>query len=258
MKIKIFVIIFLLVNCTFGQNKVEYNEIIPKYISAIWEKNETSDNQEFDVIELEEIKLFFAEIRKKQNNITSDIFLKKPTNNTLVAHYLSVKLQWNAFNGPHVGLRKLAPKKVIKNSIKKLPTKNELLAFYYSTIFIDVLNKRKPMDLAETNIDLENLNLDDDTEKAILFLTAMRHVGNQVTSYSTHRFPDNCSRAKKYVENMPKFNGKAFYLFELPEFNDFKIEIDKRYPKSSFKKRYIPEFKNAKSAYGKCITEEKN
>ena len=114
------------------------------------------------------------------------------------------------------------------------------------------------MDLAETNIDLENMNLESDTEKAILFLTAMRHVGNQITSYSEHRFPNNCFKAKEYVENMPKFNGKVFYLFELPQFDDFNIEIDKRYPKSSFKKRYIPEFKNAKSSYEKCIAEEKN
>jgi len=259
MKITILTILFLSINSIFGQNKkVEYNEIIPKYIIAVWENNGTSNNSEFKATELNQIKNFFIELSKRQNNITSIEFLKKPTDNTLVAHYLNTKLKWNSFNGPHVGLKKLSTKKVVKNSIKELPIRNELLAFYYSSIFIDVLNKQKPMNLAETNIDLENLNLDNDSEKAILFLTAMRHVGNQITSYSTTRFPNNCFRAKEYVENMPKFNGKEFYEFDLPKFEDFEIKVDKRKPKMSFKKRYIPEFENAKSGYEKCLAEEKN
>ncbi|MCF7567273.1 hypothetical protein L3X37_02690 [Sabulilitoribacter arenilitoris] len=258
MRITILIIIFLSINFAFGQNKkVEYNEIIPEYIIAVWENNKTSNSSKFIASELNQIKGFFAEISKRKNNITSIEFLKKPTNNTLVAHYLNIKLKWNSFNGPHVGLKKESNKKVIKNSLKNLPNKNALLAFYYSSIFIDVLNKQKPMSLAEANIDLETLNLDNDSEKAILFLTAMRHVGNQVTSYATTRFPNNCFRAKEYVENMPKFNGKVFYEFELPKFEDFKIEVDKRKPKMSFKERYIPEFENAKLAIKKCLAEEK-
>ena len=259
MKISILAILFFSFNSVFGQiNYVEYDEIIPEYIIAVWENNGSSNNVEFNAPELNQIKELFVELSKRQNDITSNQFLNKPTDNTLVAHYLNTKLKWNSFNGPHVGLKKLSTKKVIKNSIKNLPTRNELLAFYYSSIFIDVLNKQKPMDLAETNIDLENLNLENDAEKAILFLTAMRHVGFQVSSYATARFPDNCFRAIKYVENMPKFNGKPFYEFELPEFEDFKIEVDKRKPKMSFKERYIPEFENAKLGIKKCLAEEKN
>ena len=259
MKITILTIFFLSINSVFGQNiEVEYNEIVPKYIIAVWENNGTSNDSEFNVPELNQIKDFFVELSKKQNKITSNQFLSKPTDNTLVAHYLNTKLKWNSFNGPHVGLKKLSTKKVVKNSIKNLPTRNELLAFYYSSIFIDVLNKRKPMDLAETNIDLQNLNLKNDTEKAILFLTAMRHVGSQVASYATTKFPNNCFRAKEYVENMPKFSGKVFYEFDLPKFEDFKIKVDKRKPKMSFKERYIPEFENAKLGMEKCLSEEKN
>ncbi len=259
MKISILAILFLSINSVFGQKEsVEYNEIIPEYIISIWENNGTSSNAKFESTDLNQIKAFFAELSKRENNITSNDFLKKPTDNTLVAHYLNTKLKWNSFNGPHVGLKKESTKKVVKSSLKNLPDRNELLAFYYSSIFIDILNKQKPMNLSDTNIDLENLNLDNDTEKAILFLTAMRHVGNQVTSYAIIRFPDNCFRAIEYVENMPKFNGKPFNEFDLPEFEDFKIEVDKRKPKMSFKERYIPEFENAKLAIEKCLAEEKN
>ena len=88
----------------------------------------------FNTPELSQIKEFFVELSKRQNDITSNQFLTKPTDNTLVAHYLNTKLKWNSFNGPHVGLKKLSTKKVVKNSIKDLPTRNELLAFYYSSI----------------------------------------------------------------------------------------------------------------------------
>lgn len=259
MKISILTILFLSFNSIFGQNKVvQYNEIIPEYIISLWENNGTSSDPKFDSTDLNQIKKFFKELSKRENNITSNEFLKKPTDNTLVAHYLNTKLKWNSFNGSHVGLKKESTKKVVKNSLKNLPERNELLTFYYSSIFIDVLNKQKPMNLSDTNIDLENLNLDSDTEKVILFLTAMRHVGNQVTSYATIRFPNNCFRAIEYVKNMPKFNGKPFYEFNLPEFEDFKIEVDKRKPKMSFKERYISEFENAKLGIEKCLAEEKN
>ena len=259
MKISILTILFLSINSFFGQNKsVEYNEIIPEYIISIWENNGTSSNSKFESTDLNQIKTFFAELSKRENNITSNEFLKKPTDNTLVAHYLNTKLKWNSFNGSHAGLKKESTKKVVENSLKALPERTELLAFYYSSIFIDVLNKQKPMNLSNVNIDLETLNLKNDTEKAILFLTAMRHLGNQVTSYSTIRFPENCFRAIEYVENMPKFNDKPFYEFNLPKFEDFKIEVDKREPKMSFKERYLPEFENAKLGIEKCLAEEKN
>lgn len=80
----------------------------------------------------------------------------------------------------------------------------------------------------------------------------MRHLGSQVTAYSLAKFPKNCFRVKEYVENMPKFNGLPFYKFELPDFQDFEIKVDKRYPKVSFKERYIPEYEKAKIGYKKC------
>lgn len=259
MKIRILTILFLIINSAYGQDEqAEFHEIIPEYILAVWENDGTSNNPKFEITELDQIKSFLAELGKRKNKITSNEFLIKPTTNTLIAHYLYKKLQWNAFNGPHVGIKKLKNSKVIENELEKLPSHNELLAHYYLSIFSDVLNKQKPMDLGETDIDLESLNFDSDTEKVIVFLCAMHHIGGQVTSYSSTRFPDNCFRAKEYVENMPKFNGKFFYEYELPGFEDFKLEVDKRYPKMSFKERYLPELEKAKNAYEKCLTEEKN
>ena len=194
-------------------------------------------------------------LSKSKNDIISEVFLKKPSDNTLVGYYLHLKLQWNSFN---TGKERLKNKTVIENSLDELPNRYELLAFYYKAIFIDVLNKQKPINLGSRNIELDSIGLKNDTEKVIVFLCAMRHIGNQVMSYSTTRFPENCFRAKLYVENMPTFNHKAFYDFKLPEFEDFKIEVDKRYPKVSFKERFVPEFENAKRSYQKCLDQDKD
>ena len=157
-----------------------------------------------------------------------------------------------------VGLKKLKNKKVVELAVKNLPQRYELLAFYYKAIFVDLLNKQDSMKLGERSIDLDSLNLFNETEQSIVFLCAMLHLGGQITSYcSGPNFPKNCFRGEKFVSNMPKFNGGWFYEYELPEFEDFLIEVDKRYPKVSFKERFIPEFENAKTSYRNCQNQEK-
>jgi len=246
-------------NLTFGQiEDVVYSKVIPEYVLAAWKNDGGANDPKFNIDELEHYKEVYNEFSKRQNQIIAKKFLNKPSDNTLVAHYLNIKLKWNSFNGSHVGLKKLKNEKVVANEIKNIPSRYELLTFYYLSIFSDVLNKHKPMNLESLNIDLDDINLINDNEKAIVFLSAMRHLGGQVNSFSTTHFPDNCFRAKEYIENMPKFNGKSFLDFELPDFQDFEVEVDKRYPKTSFKKRYMPDFENAKLNYSKCLEVNKN
>jgi hypothetical protein len=259
MKVSFWIFLFLINSSAFSQNeRVEYDKVVPDFILSLWTDDEDDYQAKLSSTSnplLDQIKTFLLELQKNENDIISETFLKKPSDNTLVSYYLHTKLQWNRFN---TGKERLKNKAVIKNSLDKLPNRYELLAFYYKAIFIDVLNKQKPIKLGNRNIELDSIDLNNDTEKAIVFLCAMRHIGNQVTSYSSTRFPDNCFRAKLYVENMPTFNDKVFYDFKLPEFEDFEIEIDKRYPKVSFKEKFVPEFENAKQSYQKCVDKDKN
>jgi len=259
MKKIIIVSIILISNIAFGQNeKVKYDSFTVDYVLSQWNNNGKNQNSKFNQIELNQIKEFYQELRKGNNNICSDNFLKKPSDNTLTAYYLNLKLKWNMFN-PAVGMKRLKNEKVIKKTLKNLPNRYELLAFYYKAIFINLLNNQDLMDLGKKNIDLDSLNLADETEKSIVFLCAMRHLGVQVTSYcSGPNFPKNCFRGQNFVNKMPKFNDKFFYEFELSEFEDFPIEIDKRYSKVSFKKRFITDFENAKNSYNDCLNNKKN
>ena len=91
-KILFVIIIYLTCNSTFGQkNKLEYDKIVPEYILAVWEQNNSKNNSEFQVKELKQIKSFFEEFFKKENQILTNEFLTKPSENTLVGHYLHKK-----------------------------------------------------------------------------------------------------------------------------------------------------------------------
>lgn len=110
------------------------------------------------------------------------------------------------------------------------------------------------MDLGKVDLNFEDLRLTNDTEKAILFLSCMVKLGQQITSYcSGEQFPKNCFRGEKFVSNLPKFNGKVFNEFEVPEFEDFKIRVDIRYDKVSFKEYSLPKYKSAIKSYWNCL-----
>jgi hypothetical protein len=216
------------------------------YIKSKWERKEF---EKADLPKFNQINAFYKQLNKRNEGILADEFLRVPSLDFLFAHYLDTKLNWNSFSR---GVDKQTVEEVIAKSLQEKPEKNEMLAFYYLTIFTSILNNQRNIEPFEKNIDFEKLDLNNQ-ESTILFLCAMRHLGNQMSGYSTANFPENCFRADLFLTKMPKFNGKLYYEFNLPEFNDFLIEVDKRYPKMSFKQRYIPEFENAKKDYIQCL-----
>ena len=226
--------------------KFEFDIDFVEFIKNKWNliKYEKSNLPKFN-----RLKAFHSQLKRGNENILFDYFMENPDNNLLLAEYLNTKLKWNMFNPEN---ERLTTEMVIEKNLYDLPERNEMLAFYYKTIFVNLLNHQGNIKPYEKNLDFNKLGLNE-TEGAILFLTAMRHLGNQISSYSKHNFPDNCFRADLFIEKMPTFNGNVYYEFELPNFKDFEIEIDKRYPKISFKKYFILEFENAKIDYMKCL-----
>lgn len=228
------------------QSESKFDSDFIDYIKSKWERQEF---EKADLSKFNQINAFYEQLSKRNEGIVADEFLKVPTYDFLFAHYLDTKLNWNSFNR---GAEKQTVDEVIAKTLQEEPDKNEMLAFYYMTIFSSILNNQRNIEPYEKNIDFEKLGLNNQ-ESTILFLCAMRHLGNQMSGYSTFKFPDNCFRADLFLTKIPKFNGKLYYEFDLPEFNDFLIEVDKRYPKMSFKQRYIPEFEKAKMDYIKCL-----
>jgi len=185
----------------------------------------------------------FREMFKINNeSLLESEYMIKPTNNELLALYLKRKIGWNS---------KKSKQAIIYNELNNFSSTNELLSFYYSEIFIQVLNKKDNYSPNEINLDYNKLELSKE-EGDIMFLTAMRHCGRQINSFSEARFPNNCFRQTSFVSKLPKFNGMNFDEYQLDQFDDFLIHVDKRHSKISFKERYLPEFERAKSGYAKC------
>ena len=82
-------------------------------------------------------------------------YMVKPNNNLLLALYLRRKIAWSSFNQ---GIIKKSRKAVIYEELKTFPNSKELLSFYYSEIFIQVLNKKWTYNPNEINLDYNKLN----------------------------------------------------------------------------------------------------
>ena len=227
----------------------QYDSDFIKYV-AEEDIEETFKNQE----KFKFLNSFRLMFEINDESLLESDYMIKPTNNELLALYLRRKIGWKSFNQ---GIFKKSRKAAVYDELKNFPDSKELLSFYYSEIFIQVLNKKYSYSPNKINLDYKKLNLSK-KEGDIMFLTAMRHFGSQISSFSDARFPDNCYRQTSFVSKLPIFNGVSFEKYQLNEFDDFLIHVDKRYPKTSFKEKYLPEFERAKSAYTKCQQAEKD
>ncbi|MEC7755768.1 MAG: hypothetical protein VYB44_17180 [Bacteroidota bacterium] len=227
-------------------NIVLYNPDVIKIIKNKWNTKEVKLDSSY---KFKRIVSFFDQLKVQNEGIVSTEHLSKPESDILVANYLNTKLTWNRFNQ---GKDHLSTDQVINIALKNLPQKEELMAFYYNTIFIHLLNNQSNYESLEINLDYQELGLNE-KEGTIMFLSAMRHIGRQMYFYSSIKYPDNCFRAKEFLKKIPLFNGRPFFEVEIPEFEDFQIEVDKRYPKVSFQQYFIPEFEAAKNGYKKCL-----
>lgn len=254
---KIFIIIIALgsfYGCTQNGNWEEhlndtnspiqnYDSDFVKFVVADGLTNEFKGQDKFVLLNS------FAKMYKiNDESLLTSEYMKKPNDNTLLSLYLGRKIAWNSFNR---GLTKRSSKAIVYDELENFPSKQELLAFYYSEIFIQVLNNQRSISPNEINLDYDSLGLSK-LEGDIMFLSAMRHCGSQIQSYSNLRFPDNCHKAMEFESKLPMFDGKRFYEYELAEFDDFLIDVDKNYPKMSFKERYLTEYEGAVLGFRKC------
>ena len=222
-------------------NSSEYDVDYFHFLESNWSKNSSDlfSKEKFNFIDS-----FFDQLEITNSGILDEKFLTKPGKNDLIAIYLNRRLIWNSYKP---SWSKKHPKDIIVEQLLEQPSENERLANYYELIFIHILNNQEHVKPRVINLEFDKLKLNA-TEGAILFLAAMKYLGNQMYLYSKN--PENCFRAIKLERQIPLFNGKKFYEFELPKFNDFKYSRSKS--KVSFKKWSIPEFQRAIAGYNKC------
>lgn len=195
---------------------------------------------------------FVGESIRSNNSITSQAYLVKPGLATLKFLFVIRLINWNLFESDPVDNYGL-----IDSLFKADISKYELLSSYYEMMFVSVGNKNRPFDMSKTNFDLLNMGLEDDTEKGIFFLQSMNTFGTMIWGYMNIVKPPNYKLALEFIRKYPLYNGQPYYQFSDLNFKDFDVIIDKRKPKSSYKKHYINRYLNTLLYHSECLAQKK-
>ena len=215
--------------------------------------NSTADRlAAIDNKELKPSVEFIGESIKSNNNIATDKYLVKPDLLTLKYLFIIRIVNWNLFEADPVDNYGL-----IDSLTKSDLNKYELLSCYYEMIFMSVGNKNRPFDMSNINFDLSKFGFEDDTEKGIFFLISMHAFGTFIWGYMNIPKPPNYKAAIDIIDKYPAYNGQPYYQFSELNFKDFDLTIDKREPKTGFKKYYINKYLNTLFYHSACLGQKK-
>jgi len=170
-------------------------------------------------------------------NLISDKFLRRPDDKDLKYIYIIREVNYN--------VRKEKPEdndQLVKKTLDKNISTNELLDCYYSILFTAYGNKVKPYDLSKVNFELNKYGFKNDTEKGIFFLQSMRFNGTMIWGYINIVKPPRYDEALNYIYRFPKYNGSPYYQYLDLNFPDFKMTITTDAKPQSYKEYYIDKY----------------
>ena len=210
---------------------------------------ELKTNQPEELIRAAE---FLSELIKSDNSIISNKYLTKPDQKTLEYLYVIRSINWNLAEADPID------NNVLIDSLNNNPTAYlELLSCYYNMIWVSVANKNRPLKMADVNLEINDYGLENDTEKGIFFLVSMRTLGQFIWGYMNIAKPPNYKSAMENIKEYPTFNSEPYYQYQYLNFPDFKLTLDKREPKKSFKKYYIDKYLNTLLYHTICLSQKK-
>lgn len=180
--------------------------------------------------ELQQTSSFIIETLMPKNNLLKTEFLKLPDNKTLKQVYIVRAVNTNVRDENQMDNNKL----IDSLKAKEIP-RNELIDTYYEILFTGVGNKNKPFDLKKVNLEPDNYNLANETEKGIFFLECMSLCGSTIWGYINVPKPPNFKEAFNMIEKFPKVNGLNYYEYTDLNFPDFEMVIDAEKGKESYK-----------------------
>ncbi|MBT1707043.1 hypothetical protein KK062_02355 [Fulvivirgaceae bacterium PWU5] len=202
--------------------------------------------------ELQTVKKFIAEATRQNNKIAATPFLTRPDSLTLKHLFTIRSINWNLHNA------EAKDNAEVIDSLNKFPASTyEQLAAYYGMLFTSVGNKNRPLNMSDANFTLNTYGLKDDTEKGILFLEGMDTFGMMIWGFMNVVKPPNFDRAMGVIEDYPMFNNQPYYQFQDLNFPDFKLTIDKRRAKESFKKYQLNKYLNTLLYHSYCLGQKK-
>jgi len=176
---------------------------------------------------------FTLESLKNSNDLLDKKYLTKPSKENLKQIFtISITMGFSLiYSGEQL-------KKHVEYNSELYPSYYDLVDTYYSTLFNALINRNREAHRFISDLDLEDYNLTNDTEKSIFYFKYMNMISKNalfpilangdVTNIS-------CSEFKKF----PTINGKEFYYYTDFDFKDFPsrlVNLD-----GSYKHYYIDE-----------------
>lgn len=180
---------------------------------------------------------FILETLTTKNNLLKTDFLKLPDSKTLKNIYIVRAINYNIRKEDQIDNNKL----IDSLKSKEIP-RNELIDAYYDILFAGVGNKNQPFNLKKVNFELDDYNLENETEKGIFFLECMNLCGTSIWGYINVPNPPNYKEAFSYIGKYPHFNGLNYFEYTDLNFPDFEMIIDSEKGKESYKGYYINRF----------------
>lgn len=156
------------------------------------------------------------EVGKGEKTILENRFLSRPNDEELLLWYVIREIHYNRVN------EKITPRPdtvVAKEILSKKIDSRWLLDNYYYRIHGGIGSLFNDANLSKINFDIESLGFNDETEKAIFFLSMMDAlVGGR---FKVLQMMKNNKMILDFCDKLPKFNGKEYFYYKNFDFDDF-------------------------------------
>ncbi len=195
---------------------------------------------------LEPVKQFVV---KTAERAPADLFgslLQRPSDEALRHIYRLRTVMWNS-----LGTERLGVGFVDTLDISGVAS-DEMLSAYYRMVFVNVpINIHRPEDFSDFNIDLDQLGLKNDQEKAIAyFCLAKPFVSKYLHNNRIHN--DDCNKALTLSNTFPKVNGQHLFGVTPPRLKDFSFMYGHGSEDQSFKAHFTEEYHRAVPVFQGC------
>ncbi len=242
--------------CFYGQSQYQQTIFLAKTYGNFMFRNEPTKEvlkELKGITDPDMVKTvdFITQTITTKNKILSTPYLKRPDNRTLKQIYIVRAVSLNIRENAPVSNEKLIDS--LTNA--DIPV-YELLDNYYEMLFSAVGNKNQPFNLSKVDFKMNDYQLNDDTERGILFLKCMRLCGTNIWGFINIAKPMNTAKAYEYIKKFPKFNGQPYYQYNDFFFDDFEMVIVKDHGKESYKGYYLNKYYETLLYHLLCLNKE--
>ena len=186
-----------------------------------------------------------------KTKIIDKAYLTLPDEQTLKNIYIVCSVNYNLHAKEPV-----TNEQIVDSLLNITIPRYEMIDRYYSMLFASYGNKVKPFNMSKIDFRLNEYNLQNDTEKGILFLRCMEFCGKQIWGLINIAKPMNTKGAYDNIKKYPKFNGLKYYQYNDFNFPDFEMVIYTNRGKESYKNYFIGKYYELLLNHLLCIKKE--